>query len=362
MSKIKFTFFIIITFFLVEFTSQSIILLFGEKKYSLIFKPLSNQISKMATNYEISWDYKNNKMKPGKYLNSEGISYNINSKGFRGKEFKTIKEKKRIIAFGGSTTIGLESPDNLTYPAQLEKILNEKKLDYEVLNMGFGSKSLNYIKSLFFNEAYIYEPDIILIYNNRNSIMYDGGYVDPPKLSSRFLKINYYLQENIMTYRLMLKIYKRILNMSLNSNYLKSPLGNKGVSESYLRTGYTNSLIEIIEFAEQKKIKVILIKQAYLFDNQIMQELEKFTVDELIKLYKQDYFLRKFNLNEAINFWSILGTILNKKIDELKIYRNVIIIDPRKILTSSEENFTDYLHFTPKGNRVLALEVSKKIN
>ena len=62
--------------------------------------------------------------------------------------------------------------------------------------------------------------------------------------------------------------------MSLNSNYLKSPLGNKGVSESYLRTGYTNSLIEIIEFAEQK-IKVILIKQAYLFDNQIMQELRK---------------------------------------------------------------------------------------
>ena len=79
----------------------------------------------MTTNYEISWDYKNNKMKPGKYLTSEGISYNINSKGFRGKEFKTIKEKKRIIAFGGSTTIGIESPDNFTYPAQLEKILNE---------------------------------------------------------------------------------------------------------------------------------------------------------------------------------------------------------------------------------------------
>ena len=362
MSKIKITFFIIIIFFLVEFTSQSIILLFGEGKYSLIFKPFSNQISKITTNYEISWDYKNNKMKPGNYLTDKGISYNINSKGFRGKEFKTIKEKKRIIAFGGSTTIGIESPDNLTYPAQLEKILNEKKLDYEVLNMGFGSKSLNYIKNLFFNEAHIYDPDIILIYNNRNSIMYDGSYIDPPKLSTRFLKLNYYLQENIMTYRLMLKIYKRILNLSLNSNYLKSPFGNKGVSEDYLRTGYTNSLIEIIEFAEQKKIEVILIKQAYLFDNQIMQELDKFTVDELIKFYKQDYFLKKFNLNETVNFWSILGTLLNKKIDELKIYNNVIIVDPRKVLTSSEQNFTDYLHLTPKGNSVLAYEISKRIN
>ena len=228
--------------------------------------------------------------------------------------------------------------------------------------MGFGAKSLNYIKNLFFNEAHVYDPDIILIYNNRNSIMYDGGYIDPPKLSIQFLNLNYYLQENIMTYRIMLKLYKRILNYSLNSNYLKSPFVSKGVSEDYLRTGYTNSLIEIIEFAEQKKIEVILIKQAYLFDNQIMQELDKFTVDELIKFYKQDYFLKKFNLNETVNFWSILGTILNKKIDELKIYNNVIIVDPRKVLTSSEQNFTDYIHLTPKGNSVLAYEISKKIN
>ena len=362
MSKIRITFFIIIIFFLIEFTSQSIILLFGEKKYSLIFKPLSNQISKITTNYQISWDYKNNKMKPGKYLNDMGVPYNINSKGFRGKEFETIKKKKRIIAFGGSTTIGLESPDNLTYPAQLEKFLNEKNLDYEVLNMGFGSKSLNYIKNLYFNEAYLYDPDIILIYNNRNSIMYDGSYIDPPKFSLWFVNLNYYLQENIMTYRIMFKFYKRILNFSLKSNYLKSPYHNKGISEDYLRTGYTNSLIEIVEFAEQKKIEVILIKQAYLFDNQIMQKLDKFTVDELIKFYKQDYFLKKFNLNEMVNFWSILGTILNKKIDELKTYKNVIIVDPRKVLTSSEQNFTDYLHLTPKGNSALAYEISKKIN
>ena len=165
-----------------------------------------------------------------------------------------------------------------------------------------------------------------------------------------------------MTYRIMFKFYKRILNLSLDSNYLKSPFGNKGISEDYLRTGYTNSLIEIIEFAKQKQIEVILIKQAYFFNNQIMQELDKFTVDELIKFYKQDYFLKKLNLSETVNFWSVLGTILNKKIDELKIYNNVIVIDPRIILTSSEENFTDYLHLTPKGNGVLAFEVSKKIN
>ena len=362
MSRIKSTFFIIIILFLIEITSQSIILLFGEKKYSLIFKPFSNQISKITKNYEISWDYKYNKMKPGSYLTDKGVPYNINSRGFRGKEFKTIKDKKRIIAFGGSTTIGLESPDNLTYPTQLEKILKKKNLDYEVLNMGFVSKSLNFIKNLFFNEAYTYNPDIILIYNNRNSIMYDGGYIDPPKINVRFLNLNYYFQENIMTYRVMFKLYKRILNFNLNSNYLKSPFSNKGVSEDYLRTGYSNSLVEIIEFAKKKNIKVVLIKQAYLFDNKILQEIEQLTVDELIKFYKQDYFIKKFNISETINFWSVLGTILNKKIDELIVYDNVVIVDPRKVLTSSKQNFTDYLHLTPKGNKMLAYEISKKIN
>ena len=216
--KIKYSFFIVIVFLFIELIAQSIILLFGEKKYSLLIKPFSNQISKVTTDYKIFWDYKNNKMLPGRYETKEGITYNINSKGFRGKEFKKIKEKKRIIAFGGSTTIGVESPDDMTYPAQLEKILNKNNLNYEVINMGFGSKSLNFIKSLFFNEAFKYEPDIILIYSNRNSIMYDGAYIDPQKFDNRLINANYYLQENIMTYRLMFKTYKRFLNLNLRSN------------------------------------------------------------------------------------------------------------------------------------------------
>ena len=363
MKKIKNIILLISSLIILELISQLVISYYGQKSYSFLFKPFSNYFEKYTQNYEIEWDYSKNKMKPGTYLTDKKIKYTINSKGFRGKEFNIKKDGVRIIAFGGSTTIGLESSDEETYPSQLEILLNGKnKVNYEVLNMGFSSKSLNYIKNLFFNEAYLYDPDIILIYNNRNSIMYDGGYIDPPKLNLRFLKLNYYLQENIMTYRIMFKFYKRILNLSLDSNYLKSPFGNKGISEDYLRTGYTNSLIEVIEFAKQKQIEVILIKQAYLFDNQIMQELDTFTVDELIKFYKQDYFLKKLNLSETVNFWSVLGTILNKKINEIKIYKNVIIVDPRKALTSSEQNFTDYLHLTPKGNSILAYEISKKIN
>ena len=54
------------------------------------------------------------------------VKYTINSKGFRNKEFNTKKNTEhRIISFGGSTTMGIESPDDLTYPAILEQILIE---------------------------------------------------------------------------------------------------------------------------------------------------------------------------------------------------------------------------------------------
>ena len=152
----------IFSLIILELISQIIILKF-ENKFSILLKYFSNNLSKIIiTDYKIEWDYENNKMKPGRYKN-QYTSYEINSLGFRNKEFSLKKDKIRIIAFGGSTTIGLESPDNKTYPYQLEELLNEKNNNYEVINMGFSGKSLNFIKNLFFNEAHKYQPDIIII-------------------------------------------------------------------------------------------------------------------------------------------------------------------------------------------------------
>ena len=357
------TFLIIIPLILIEIISQSVFIFNGKIKYSIIFKPFSNQVSKITTNYLINWDYSTNKMKPGIYTTDKGITYTINSKGFRGKEFDIKKNKTRVLVFGGSTTIGLESPDDKTYPYQLEKILNKFKDNYEVINMGFGSKSLRFIKELLFTEAYKYQPDIIVIHSNRNSIMYNGSYANPlftPTSSfkqTNLIKLNYFLQENIMTYRLMRKIYKRILN--LNSDNLKSPYHEKGVSEEYLVNGYKNSILEIVNFVINKNIKVILVKQPHnFFTRNILDEVNKFSTNELIEKYKKDYFLKKFNLDKIKNFWIVLGTIINKNLDYFNKFENVIIVDPINKLTSTNLNFTDVIHLTPVGNYVLASETA----
>ena len=67
-----------------------------------------------ASIYKIKWDKSTQKMLPGKYEHN-GVEFTVNSLGFLGDEF-SVKNKTgcRIISFGGSTTLGIET-DN-SYP------------------------------------------------------------------------------------------------------------------------------------------------------------------------------------------------------------------------------------------------------
>jgi len=364
-------FLILIPFAILEIVSQFVLLNFKDTGTSFFFRPFSDKIIKstIKKEYEINWDFSTNKMKPGKYLTKDGIVYNINSKGFRGREFTIKKEKIRIIAFGGSTTIGLESLDDQTFPAQLETLLNKKNLnEYEVLNMGFGSKSLNFIRQLYFTEAHIYKPDFIIIYSNRNNIMYDAGNVDFFLKNQFFTNVHFIFSENIMIYRLMSKSYKRFMNLNLKNNVYKSPYHLNGIKEYYFTNTYKEVLFDIIKFAEKNNTQVILVKMAYNFPFSNLNEIKKYSNEDLLKNYENDFFKKKYNLDEVTLFWSVFGTILNNQIDDFKVNKNVIIVDPREDLEKNSKNFTDQIHLTPKGNSVLAgiiyqaLKINRKKN
>ena len=133
--KIKSVFinFLLVVFSLlvIEIISSSIIF-YKEKKVGFLFSPF-NIVKFSQTEFVINWDNKTKKIIPGTYFqknkNGKLVEYNINSKGFRGKEFKVEKtSSNRIISFGGSTTMGLSSPDNLTYPSILESIIQKKTM------------------------------------------------------------------------------------------------------------------------------------------------------------------------------------------------------------------------------------------
>lgn len=90
----------------------------------------------------------------------------LNSRGYRNKEFSIRKgrDTRRILILGDSMTFGWGVPDENTYPAVLENILNsEKGKRWEVINAGYlGGLSLDGYYIYLKEEGLSLSPDIII--------------------------------------------------------------------------------------------------------------------------------------------------------------------------------------------------------
>jgi hypothetical protein len=112
----------------------------------------------------------------------------INSRGFRGPEVAEDKDAGtlRVVTLGASSTFGYHDPDDGTYPAILERILNERcpaGPHYEVVNLGIPHLTSTQIVSLFLAEAVPLRPDIVTFYEGINDSSPDEsiGEVAVPK-------------------------------------------------------------------------------------------------------------------------------------------------------------------------------------
>ena len=98
----------------------------------------------------------------------------INSQGLRGPEFVMNKPNDvyRIIAVGGSTTFGSGVEDSFSWPALLQKSLNDLETSkrIEVLNAGVSAatslQNINHINQKLIN----FSPDLIILYEGTNDM------------------------------------------------------------------------------------------------------------------------------------------------------------------------------------------------
>ncbi|UCG16209.1 MAG: SGNH/GDSL hydrolase family protein [Phycisphaerales bacterium] len=114
-------------------------------------------------------------MKPGARFIGHGGQTRINRWGCRGRDVERVKPDGvvRIACLGGSTTFSLNASDNdHTWPAQLERILNERHgpTRFEVLN--FGTPGYCVVESflIFSLRAVDLDPDIILMQDALNDV------------------------------------------------------------------------------------------------------------------------------------------------------------------------------------------------
>ena len=96
-----------------------------------------------------------------------GNSHHHNADGFRGKEFSSVKTKRRIACIGGSTTYCVHVGDEQTWPFYLDQLVQPY---YEVLNFGIPGHSSVEHKKLLPQVLARYSPDVVVFQMGLNDL------------------------------------------------------------------------------------------------------------------------------------------------------------------------------------------------
>jgi len=294
-------------------------------------------------------------LKPNTAFTPRNIT--INSLGFRGKEFKTLKHPGtfRIVCIGGSTTFGIgSSSDKTTYPQLLEDILNSKITNqkFEVINAGVPGYTT--AESLINLELRVLDlsPDLIFIYHAYNDFKPNRV----PNFKSDYSHWRYrepiYIgrpfSENFRFYVKLRELILRYIPKRENPYFSKlkrfdtvSDLGVKA---------FKRNLRSIIYIAKSKNIKVILSTFVIpLNDENLKKEPERFN--------------NLLLFTPTLTYKGILDarTKYNNAIKEVANEEKTPLIDSDKIMPQSLDYFDDYVHFNDKGALLMASNIAKAI-
>jgi lysophospholipase L1-like esterase len=156
-----------------------------ENQQSVIQSPQIPDLEKIQSNALSMW-----RLLPGlkdvvlKTYSVDGVAQRLpkefmlstNENGFRGEPLKPLGSRVRILALGDSTTFGLCVNDSETWPAQLQKLLNEEAgfEKYEVINGGVtGYTAYQVLRRI--EEWLALRPRIVILtFGNNDRVRWDG--------------------------------------------------------------------------------------------------------------------------------------------------------------------------------------------
>ncbi len=107
----------------------------------------------------------------------------INPRGYRGREFAVPKPEGvlRIVVLGGSGAFDIFAPKGRDWPHLVEERLRDRGYsNVEVINGGTPGHATFDVLGRLYSEIWMFEPDIVLVYNAWNDIKY-FGWLNPDK-------------------------------------------------------------------------------------------------------------------------------------------------------------------------------------
>lgn len=278
--------------------------------------------------------------------NLKSLEYQINSFGFRGKEFDISKKEGvyRIVALGGSTTFGAYVRDGFTYPEFLERSLNSKSdIKYEVINGGINGCTIDEIENLLRHEIVKLNPDIIIINSVFNNFYYNKVYTDKYR-ASLLQKINMILLHKSLFYMTLREkmasisgiligdIYRVPVEVTVN-NFLKDKAFWRDMKATFR---------DVSGIAKDNNVRLIIIKEPIRLRDYKQAKWGMLLDKRFAPLYEKMYIL----------------------LDEIAKEENVKIIDMISYFDSFPEKdkvFIDGLHLTEEGNEYMARVIAKEL-
>ena len=268
----------------------------------------------------------------------------VNSLGFRSDEFSPQKPPGvyRIVALGSSTTAGYESDVHHTFPALLQKKLNDQTKGpkrFEVINAGKGEVDMRYVNGLLETELVKYDPDMAIAYLTFVHLHLRRGTLNfVPDFNYKMYRVKQWLSSRsllFLTFREKLNIMFRLEGKILGDIYI--PTANpRSLAAAFLNTpdvftSYRNDLTRFVGICKAHGIKPVLVTEITILSNDYYLLLNK----EMDAVYKKMY--------------GVMQDVAEK---EGAVYINAD--ESIRTIPGYERLFFDGSHASSEGNNALA--------
>ena len=293
--------------------------------------------------------------------NGEFFDVEINSHGFRGRDYKIHKEEDviRIVTLGASSTFGHYDKDHHTYPFFLEEKLRlalagygscRNRKVFEVINLGVPHLTSDNILNLYQEEAQFLKPDIVTFYEGIN---------DAALGSSDFM-----WESRPLYYRAIFKLKQWFIIFALLEDYV-------GSKEAEFSPRQVEDYIDGIpsHFVNNlRKIRELVVAQGGLFIA-ITQQAQSSRYSEDVRksvTYRQEVSdvlmeLETSGKIDRLSLYLVTHSRIMEALREWSESESVPLVDGIAVLDHHRDLLASWVHLKADGNNLLSDAIEEKV-
>jgi hypothetical protein len=266
----------------------------------------------------------------------------------------------RLVAVGGSTTYGVNNPEEATWPALLEQALRTRGVRAEALNFGWPSQRLEHVVEMADRVAQ-FHPDVVLYYEAANNATAHANVnFDTDTVIERFHvyswvgRLTSWLHYRSVLYTLALEkvqfaLAKRRQAIIPEIAYFQTQL--RRFAETFRHHGITPIFVlQVTDAAPEPLFERVDLSKRDAVEAAILQAVRADLAPDGASL--------------GSRLWTYQTQVLVEVVRRAGPALGVQVIDPRPAFADyqgRERLFCDFIHLTDAGNRLLAQVIAEEL-